>query len=284
VVDEVNRVEVDGLVLAYRRTGQGPPLVLLHGAYEDSRIWRRQLEELSDEFSVVAWDAPGCGGSDDPPEGFTAADYDHCVAGFLRALELGPAHVLGLSWGSMLALGLYKHHPEGVATLVLASAYAGWAGSLPPDEVERRIAQVLREVDLPPEDFVADWVPTLLTPSAPQELVDEVVASMGDVHPVGMRAAVQAMGWLDHRDVLPTITVPTLLLYGDVDVRSPVQVGRDLQAALPSSSLVVLPGAPHLAHVEAPDAFNRAVRTFLHGHRDAVRTSPGRSPHVEQSP
>jgi pimeloyl-ACP methyl ester carboxylesterase len=262
---EVDRVDVGGITVAYRRVGRGPTLVLLHGAYEDSRIWSRQLDGLSDEFTVVAWDAPGCGLSDDPPEAFGAADYGDCVAGFLDALEMPAPHVLGLSWGSMLTLGFYERHPDAAASLVLASAYAGWAGSLPPDEVQRRTRQVLREVELPPEQFVGDWIPTLLTSSAPQELVNEVSATMCDFHPVGMRAAVHAMAEADYRAMLPTITVPTLLLYGDKDVRSPIHVAQELHDQIPGSTLVVLPGAPHLANVETPDLFNAAVRDFLGG-------------------
>ena len=64
----MHEVEISGLRIAFERKGEGLPLVLLHGALSDSRAWRRQLEELSDEFTVVAWDAPGCGRSADPPE------------------------------------------------------------------------------------------------------------------------------------------------------------------------------------------------------------------------
>jgi pimeloyl-ACP methyl ester carboxylesterase len=65
--------EVDGNRLAYRRSGQGPALLLLHGFLCDSRVWRHQLAGLSDEFTGVAWDAPGAGASSDPPEPFTTA-------------------------------------------------------------------------------------------------------------------------------------------------------------------------------------------------------------------
>ncbi len=263
MAQDVDRVDVAGLTVGYQRVGHGPPLVLLHGAYEDSRIWSRQLAGLSDEFTVVAWDAPGCGRSDDPPEKFTFADYGDCLAGFLDALELTGPHVLGLSWGSTLALELHRRHRGSAASLVLASAYAGWAGSLPADEVQRRLRQVLREVDLPPAQFVPQWIPTLLTPSAPQPLVAEVSAIMCDFHPAGMRSAVHAMGAADYRGMLATISVPTLLLYGDADVRSPVRVGEDLHAQIPGSTLVVLPGAPHLGNVETPEQFNAAVRDFL---------------------
>ncbi len=260
---DLDRVQVDGLNVAYQRAGQGSALLLLHGAYEDSRIWRRQLEGLSDEFTVVAWDAPGCGGSDDPPEGFAATDYADCVAGFIRAVGLTKPHLLGLSWGSVLALGCYERHPDVAASLILASAYAGWAGSLSAEEAQRRTRQVLREVELPAEAFVPDWIPTLFTPSAGQELIDEVSAIMYDFHPAGMRAAVLCMAELDYRPMLSSITIPTLLLYGEKDVRSPVSVGTELHAQVADSTLVVMPGAPHLANVETPGLFNEAVRNFV---------------------
>src|SRR6266511_3739056 len=135
----MDHVEVGGLWVTYRQAGQGPPLVLLHGGLGDSREWRRQLEGLADDFTVTAWDAPGCGGSSDPPETFRLPDYADCLAGFIQALDLGRPHVGGLSWGGGLALELYRRHPQVPRSLVLASAYAGWAGSLPPEVVAERV-------------------------------------------------------------------------------------------------------------------------------------------------
>lgn len=261
-------VEVDGLRIAYQRVGQGPPLVLFHGAGEDSRIWRPQLEGLSDEFTVFAWDAPGCGKSDDPAPDMSAEDLGAIAAGFLRAAVPAKPHLLGLSWGSMVALELYRGYPGVPASLVLASAYAGWAGSLAPEEVERRYAQVLAEIDQPSEKFVAEWLPTLLTDKADPAVVDEVARIMADVRPAGLRALLSASGRSDYRPVLPTITIPTLLLYGADDQRSPLGVARDLHRQIPVSRLCVIPDVGHLAPMEAPDAFNTEVRTFLHGIAD----------------
>ena len=85
---------------------------------------------------MVAWDAPGCGRSSDPPETFGMPEYADCLAAFIDALGLERPHVLGLSFGAVLALELYRRHPLVPRTLVLASAYAGWAGSLPAEVVE----------------------------------------------------------------------------------------------------------------------------------------------------
>ena len=259
----MDEVEVDGLRIAYRRAGHGPPLVLLHGAFGDSRAWQPQLEGLSDEFTVIAWDAPGCGRSSDPPETFGRVEYGDCLAGFLTAVELDRPHVLGLSFGSVLALELYRRHPNVPASQVLASAYAGWPGSLPPEEVSERVARALREIERPPEEWVADCLPTFFTQSVPQEVIDEATAMMLDTRPAGMRAALRAFAKADLRDMLSTITVPTLLLYGEADQRSPMHVAEDLHARIPGSALVVLPGVGHDSNLEAPAAFNTAVRRFL---------------------
>ncbi|MET4096770.1 alpha/beta hydrolase [Arthrobacter sp. UYCu712] len=258
-------VELDGLRIAYQRVGQGPPLVLFHGVGEDSRIWRPQLEGLSDDFTVFAWDAPGCGASDDPVPDFSAEELGAVTAGFLRAAVPEKPHLLGLSWGSMVALELFRGYPGLPASLVLASAYAGWAGSLPPEEVERRYAQVLAEIDQPPETFVAEWLPSLFTDKADPAVVAEVSGIMADVRPAGMRALLSASGRADYRPVLPTIDIPTLLLYGADDQRSPLNVAHELHRQIPGSRLSVIPDVGHLAHMEAPDAFNTEVRNFLHG-------------------
>jgi pimeloyl-ACP methyl ester carboxylesterase len=120
-----DQIEVEGLRIAYQRAGEGTPLVLLHGGPLYGREWRRQIDDLSHEFTVVAWDAPGCGRSSDPPDTFRSGDYADCLAAFIDMLGLGRPHVLGLSFGAVLGLELYRRHPMLPQTLVLASAYAG---------------------------------------------------------------------------------------------------------------------------------------------------------------
>jgi pimeloyl-ACP methyl ester carboxylesterase len=259
----MDQLEVEGLRIAYERTGEGPPLVLLHGFVGDSREWRRQIDELSDEFTVVAWDAPGSGRSSDPPESFRILDYADCLARFVGAIGFERLHVAGLSFGGALALELYRRHRRVPMTLVLASAYAGWAGSLPPEGVEQRLRLSLQAADLAPDRFVAALIPTLFSGSAPAEAVREFAAIMSEFHPAGFRAMARSLAEADLRDVLPHIDVPTLLLYGDQDVRAPLAVAEDLRAAIPTSRLVVMPGVGHMANVEAAERVDAEIRAFL---------------------
>src|SRR5579859_4871903 len=170
----VDYINIEGMKIAYRRAGEGPPLVLLHGGPTHSGEFRQQLEGLADQFSVVAWDMPGCGQSSDPPEHFRIRDYVACLADFIAALGLEQTHVLGLSFGTGLALELYRAHPELVRSLILVSAYAGWAGSLPPEVVAQRKQRMQHMIELRPEAWVREWLPTLLTDSAAPEVVEEL--------------------------------------------------------------------------------------------------------------
>jgi pimeloyl-ACP methyl ester carboxylesterase len=261
---DVDQLEVEGLRIAFERVGEGPPLVLLHGFVGDGGgTWRHQIDGLSDEFTVVAWDAPGSGRSSDPPESFRMPDYADCLAGFVNALGLGRPHVAGLSFGGALALELYRRHPTTPMTLVLAGAYAGWRGSLPPDVVEQRLRQSLQLADLPPDQLVSTMIPTMFSASASAERVDGFAANVAAFHPAGLRAMARSSAEADLRDVLQRIDVPTLLLYGDQDVRAPLNVADDLHAAIPTSRLVVMTGVGHASSVEAAERFNAEVRAFL---------------------
>ena len=257
--------QIAGGRIAYATAGDGPPLVLLHGAWSDSRAWRWQLDDLGGSFAVAAWDAPGCGRSSDPPPDWRMPEYADRLAAWLEGVGIERPHVLGLSWGGALALELYRRHPQVPASLVLAGAYAGWAGSLPPDVVAERLERGLRELGRPAEEWVAGYIPGLLTSAAPAALAGEIEAIMCDLHPAGTRTMLQAVAEADLRDVLPLIRVPTLLLYGELDQRSQLPVADELHRSIPGSQLVVLPRVGHLASAERPEEFNAAVRAFLLG-------------------
>src|SRR5689334_498511 len=120
---------VNGIAVAYQMTGSGPGLVLLHGFTQDSRVWKPQIETLSEDFTIIAWDAPGAGQSGDPPENFKIGNWAQSLAELLDSADMKYAHILGLSWGGLLAQEFYQRYPNRVLSLILADTYAGWTGS-----------------------------------------------------------------------------------------------------------------------------------------------------------
>jgi len=259
----VGVLTTSGLEIAYERVGEGPLLVLVHGAAGDGRIWRPQLAALADEFTVVAWDEPGAGRSSDVPADFGLADYANCLAALIEALALGPAHVAGVSWGGTVVQELYRHRPEFVATLILVDTYAGWKGSLPEEEVRARVAGAYQTLAAPAEEFD----PTLALPGwfagdPPAEFVPLLEKIAAAVRPESLRHQLSIMAEADQRDLLPGIAVSTLLIWGELDARSPLSVARQFEQAIPDTKLVVIPGSGHVSNLEQPEQFNAAVREF----------------------
>jgi pimeloyl-ACP methyl ester carboxylesterase len=257
----VDIVRASGLEIAYERVGEGPLLVFVHGAGDDGRVWQPQLAGLADSFTVVAWDEPGAGCSSDLPADFGLADYAGCLAALIEALGLGPAHVAGMSWGGTVAQELYRCYPELVASLILADTYAGWRGSLPEGEVRARVAGVEQTLAAPGDSSDA-MLPGLFAGDPPAEFVPLLEAMAADVRPLSMRNALRVMAEADLRDLLSRIAVPTLLIWGELDARSPLRVARQFAEAIPDTKLIVIPGAGHVSNLERPEQFNAAVREF----------------------
>lgn len=254
-------IEVDGLELAYRRAGEGPPLILLHGAAADGRVWRPQLAGLARELTVIAWDEPGAGASADPGPDFGVADHADCLAGLILALGFEAAHIGGLSWGGVVAQELLRRHPGRVSSLILADTYAGWKGSLPARECAARLALALEQSSAPDAEFKAE-LPGLFSPSTPAGVVAELDSIMADARPQTVRRDAIAIAACDQRDLLPQIEVPTLLVWGEEDARSPVSVAERFREAIPGARLVLIPDAGHVSNLEQPTRFNQAVREF----------------------
>ncbi|MGH2610721.1 MAG: alpha/beta fold hydrolase [Tepidiformaceae bacterium] len=258
----MRRVNVAGMDVAYEERGDGPPLVFLHGFLSDHRDWLPQLDGLSDEFRVIAWEAPGCGLSPDPPETWRFAEYVDCLATFLDALGIDNAHILGLSWGGTLAQDFYRHHAGRVRSLVLADTYTGWLASLGEQAGRERLELCLRLSTGPPADLVGSLIGGMFSPAASPTTIGELATIMADFHPSGFRTMSHAVAEVDTRDVWPSITVPTLLIWGRDDARSALSVAEEFQAGIPHSQLAVIPGG-HVSNMESPEAFNDAVRDFI---------------------
>lgn len=262
-MNRLDSVRVGGLEIAYERLGDGPATLLLHGGLADHRVWAEQ-RELAGELTLVAWDAPGCGASSDPPSSFRMEDYAKALAGLVDALGLERPHVVGHSFGATLALEFALLEPGRARSLVLASPYAGWAGSLPPAIVAERVEQVLGALEQgPPAALAAGFVETLFSANADPALLAQAREMVEGVRTDGARTMLHAMARCDLRESLAAVRAPTLVLHGSDDVRVPAQAARAIHEAIPGSRLTVLDGIGHECNLEAPAAFNAAVRSFV---------------------
>ena len=259
----MDHVDIDGMRIAFTRDGAGPALVMLHGAPSDSRTWQWMLPDLSRDHTVVAWDAPGFGESSDIADSWRAPQFADALAGFIAALCLDRPHLVGHSFGTMVALSLFQRHPTLPVSLTLVGGYAGWAGSLPPDEVARRLEMFVGMAELG-DAFDPKSYPGLFSDLIPADREAALAAMMREnVRPASIRAAGHIGAETDLRPVLPTVDVPTLVLHGAADARSPLANAEALHAAISTSQLVVLPNLGHACVVEDPLACATEMRRFV---------------------
>ena len=135
-----------------------------------------------------------------------------------------------------------------------------------------RIVGVLEMLAAPAEEF-DPTLPGLFAGEPPAEFVSLLEEIAAAVRPESLRKQLFLMAETDQRDLLPQIAVPTLLVWGELDARSPLSVARQFEHAIPDTRLVVLPACGHVSNLEQPRRFNEAVREFCRAH-------PGRGPAV----
>ena len=206
-------------VATYERVGDGPPVVLLHGYVGDGpTTWRRQLEALGGEFTLIAWDAPGAGRSSDPPETFGMAGYADCLAGFIAELGLErPARrraVVRWCAGDRTGPSPPNRRPTPGPGVGVRRV-----GRFPARRRHRAASAAGARAGRPLAGRVRRHaLPTMFSEATAHEMIDAFAASMRAFHPIGFRAMARASAE-DLRDALPCVEVPTLLVYGDLDVR-----------------------------------------------------------------
>jgi 3-oxoadipate enol-lactonase len=251
--------------------GAGWPVILLHAFPLNADMWRPQLEHVPADWRFIAPDFRGFGGPGPPdaalpPEGgsYTIEEYAADIGDFMDCLELDDAVIAGLSMGGYIAFAMYRQAPARFNGLILADTRPQ------ADTPDGRDARARLRERLAREGTAAvadEMLPKLLSAEAPDgnpDLVRHVRTMIEAADPAGVDAAIAAlMDRPDSTPDLPRISCATLVLVGEHDAITPVADAQAMQAAIPRSTLTVIPGAGHLSNLERSDTFTRAVADFL---------------------
>jgi pimeloyl-ACP methyl ester carboxylesterase len=258
-------ITADGARFSYVERGAGRALMLLHGIGSGSRSWQAQLDALSSDYRVIAWDAPGYEESAPfPVEVPDAGDYAGRLLKLLAALRVDRLHLVGHSLGAVTAARFAADHHERIASLTLASPSGGHA-RLPEEERAKLRNGRLTDIEqLGPRGMAEKRGPRLLTEGAKPEHVRAVVETMARVTPVGYAQAVRMLSTADTRADLARLPkdVPVQFIYGEADVITPPPSILEIAKERPGAPVTVIPKAGHAVYIEQPDAFNRALRDF----------------------
>lgn len=237
--------------------GTAVPIIFLHGVGSDKSVWSPQLEHVGETRRAVAFDYPGYGESE-PAAGASRDDFAAAIFAAMDAVEIGRAHICGLSLGGVIAIAMHAIAPDRCASLVLADSFA-----VHPDGpgIFARSIDASRSMTM--RALAEARVGMLLGSAAGRELREEVVATMGAIDPKAYRIGAEAVWLADQRDRAAAIGVPTLVLCGDEDRITPPELSKDLAGLILGSRLELIAAAGHLANAEQPVTFNRAVDRFL---------------------
>lgn len=242
--------------------GTGPDLMLLHGIGGSADTFAPQFADWTDRLRLLAWDAPGYARSADPAVPLHMDDYADLVAGIISERCRGGAHLLGMSWGGVIATRVALRHPESVRSLILGSSTVGsGAGDTGAAAMRARADELDAEGAAA---FASRRAPKVLSAQADPDLVRTVAAAMAaSIRPAGYRSAAAAMAATDHTADLPRIDVPTLVLCGDRDTITGPAASQALAGGIPGAVFVTLRGAGHLANQERPEAFGAWAESFV---------------------
>ena len=260
---ESGHVEVGDGRIFYEASGQGPVVVLVHDGLLHRETWESQFPAFAGPHRVIRYDRRGYGRSDPPRTPFSNHEDLHAL---LKALKVERATLIGCSYGGLLAIDYALAHPEIVSGLVLEGPIVSGYGFS--DHFRGRGGRGMPAPDATVEKQIEYWTGTdpwlLALESTAARARARVLLAANPQNLSAPRGLLRgpknvALGRLAE------IKVPTLIVVGESDIPDVHAHTGAIEAGIAGSRRVVLPHSGHLAHLEAPEAFNQVVLEFLRG-------------------
>ena len=272
-------VEVDGRPVNVLDAGEGPPLLFVHGHSGNWTNWLEQVPKFMGSRRVIAPDLPGFGFSPMPEWRISIENYGRFLVSLLDALEVtDPVPVVGNSMGGFVSAELAVKDPRRVEGLVLVTAaglstkYLQFSEELLRREWFRAFARAINTFSRIPEARLNTLVSR---PRLRRLVLSQVVADTNRLSPVMAREMLRGSGRpaapyatdalvdYDIRDDLPTVSCPTLIVWGEKDRVVGVEAAEEYQREIPHAKFVMLEDTGHVPMIERPEKFNELLGEFL---------------------
>lgn len=254
-----------GFKIHYVEQGEGTPIVFAHGFDMDHTMYAPQFEELPHRYRCIAWDMRGHGGSDCPSGPWSMQDSVDDLAAFIEGVNAAPCHLVGMSWGGMIALRIAVERPGLTLSLVVIDASAD-------AEAPDRAALYTSFQDAIAAGGITDelleaGLPILFgeryrtqEPDAIGFHIDRIKNMKTEAHVEGLRSFIHRDSLIDR---LGEIRIPVLVIHGEEDVAQPMEEAEKIANGIPGAELVRVPGSGHTTPLEAPDIVNGALEQFF---------------------
>jgi pimeloyl-ACP methyl ester carboxylesterase len=273
---QTEHVQVGDINVAYKRFGQGKPILFISGTSQTKDAWEPTLllELAATNHTVIVFDNRGIGETTVGTKPFSIEQFANDTAGLLDALQIEKADVFGASLGSFVAQELALNYPEKIDRLILHATYCGGneaiyasgqaaerAMILSSAEVLQNMtaeeqAMVLAQIMFPPE-----WLEE--HPEILNTTVIQLAPSRSATPQIIQQQGLASGTWKGSCDRLANITLPTLLIVGDQDVLLPAANALMMAQRIPNSWLVIIQGTGHGMMFQVPTEFSAIIQTFL---------------------
>lgn len=254
-------IKIKSIDLHYERVGKGAPLLFLHALGSCATDWIYQTLDFVESFDVITPDLPGHGESHCPLDALTIQNSSDAIAAMLESLHIRHAHIVGLSYGSFVALQLALDHPEKVASLTLASSsccvkdVGAWLIAL------RAIA-----IDLFPMPLIGAFIANLSFPKKEQRAFYEIAAThIGSMQKAVYKKLFSEIAAFDVQDKISKIACPVLIVAGGKDRILPLAHAQKLKTLIPNAQLAIIQEAGHVIPIDNQKEFNDLLKNFICG-------------------
>src|SRR5215467_14141085 len=256
------KLQANGIEINYEKQGRGPVVTMSHSLACTLHMWDEQATALAGRYTVVRFDTRGHGQSSAPEGAYSLDQMCDDLKGLLDGLGIAETHFVGLSMGGMIGQVYALKHPRMVKSLVLCDTTSRYPAAAGPLWDERVRTTEAKGMEPHVEPTLGRWF------TAPfrvrrKDMMTRVGALIRNTPPKGYIGCCHAIPKINVTDRLGAVTCPALVIVGEEDPGTPVEMARDIHAALPSAELAILRSASHLSNLEQPEEFNRVLVGFL---------------------
>ncbi len=263
-------VKVNGIDIRFSDEGpnNAPVVMMSHSLSAELGMWDPQIDALKDDYRIIRFDTRGHGGSSAPVGPYTLEMLADDAIGLMDALELMSVHWVGLSMGGMIGQTVALKAPERLKSLTLADTSSGYPAEAVAGWEERISAARKNGMSAGLSGTIERWFSPGFVKAKP-EIIDRISQMIVSTPVEGYCGCGSAISRLNITPQLGEISAPTLVIVGEDDPGTPVEMSEIMAKGIPGAKLVILPIARHLSNIEDPAGFNQALKDFL----DSVSSS-----------
>ena len=256
------KVKANGIDINYTIEGEGPVVTFSHSLACHLGMWDEQARALKDRFRVLRFDTRGHGQTSAPAGAYSLDQMADDLFGLLGALGIKETHFVGLSMGGMIGQVFALSHPAMVQSLVLCDTTSRYPAATAPIWEDRIRTVEAKGMEPLVGPTLERWFTAPFRTRRP-DLMQEVGAMIRNTPAQGYIGCCHAIPKIDVTDRLGAVRCPALVIVGEEDLGTPVEMSRQIHAALPSAELAILRSASHLSNLEQPAEFTRVLSAFL---------------------